>query len=69
MSRPTPGDLQRVFVIVVKRVAPCQAFDGRPRRRAQPLRVIVVRRAEDAAKILGEKIAELVGRDRRDGFH
>jgi hypothetical protein len=35
-----------MFVLVVKRVAPRQAFD--PRRRAQPLRVIIMRRSEDA---------------------
>src|SRR5450631_2505154 len=63
------GDLQRVFVIVVKRVAPGQTFDGAPRRRAYTLRHIVACRAENPAKIPGEEIAKLVCRDGRYGFH
>src|SRR6266851_4418312 len=63
------GDLQRVFVIVVKRVAPGQTFDGAPRRRADALRHIVACRTENLAKIPGQEIAELVCRDGRYRFH
>src|SRR6266567_4253212 len=63
------GDLQRVFVIVVKRVAHGQTFDGAPRRRAYPLRPIVAGGTKNLAKIPGEEIAELVCRDRRYRFH
>src|SRR5882724_3510311 len=63
------GDLQRVFVIVVKRVASGQTFDGAPRRRAYTLRPIVACRTKNSAKIPGEEIAKLVCRDRRYRFH
>src|SRR5882724_12084516 len=63
------GDLQRVFVIVVKRVAHGQTFDSAPRRRAYTLRPIVAGGTKNSAKIPGEEIAELVCRDRRYRFH
>jgi len=63
------GDLQRVFVIVVKRVAPGQTFDGAPRLRTYTLRLIVACGTKNSAKIPGEEIAELVCRDRRYRSH
>jgi hypothetical protein len=66
---PNHGDLQRVLVIVVKRVAHGQTLDDAPRRRAYALRLIVARGTKNPAKIPGEEIAKLVCRDRCDCFH
>src|SRR5713101_8097015 len=63
------GDLQGVFVVVVKRVAPGQTFDDAPRQRAYAFRPIVACRTKNLAKIPGEEIAELVCRDGRYRFH
>jgi hypothetical protein len=58
-----------MFVIVIKRIAPRQAFDGGACRCAQALGVVVMARAEDATKIFCEEITELVRGDGCDGFH
>jgi hypothetical protein len=58
-----------VFEIVIERIAAAETFDGRAGERAEPLGVVVVSRAENLAKILGDEITEALGEHRRDRLH
>src|SRR5271156_5591206 len=54
------GYEHRVFVGVVERVAPGDAFDRRPGQRAQALGLVVLARAKEFAEVFGKKLAKLL---------
>ena len=62
-------DLQCVLEIVVKSIAPGEAFDGAARQGAQTLSHVVLCVTKNTTEILGEKLAKLVGCQCRDCLH
>src|SRR5215212_5007024 len=66
---PYHRHLQRVFEIVVERIAHSQTFNGATSQRAKALCDIVVRRAKYPAEVLGEEFAKPACSHGRGGFH
>ena len=58
-----------VFVRVVERVAPGDAFDRRPGQRAQALGFVVLARAKNLAEVFREKLAKLLRGHGRNHIH
>ena len=63
------GDEHSVFVRVVERVAPGDAFNRRSGQRAQALGFVVLTRAKQFAEVFGEKFAKLLRGQRRNHIH
>ena len=63
------GDEHGVFVGVIERIAPGDAFDRRPGQRAQALGFVVLTRAKNLAEVFGEKLAELLRGHGRNHIH
>ena len=69
MSRPTGGHQHRMLEVVVERVALGDRLDGAARQGPEPLGHFRVRRAEDVAKVVREKLRQFPGRNGRDRLH
>src|SRR3954468_23533412 len=48
------------FEVVVEGIAPAEALDSDPRDAVEPLGVLLLRGAEQAADVLGQELAELI---------
>src|SRR5450755_3369703 len=60
------SDKDRMFEVMIKGIAPAEAFDGAAGERAKSLGNVLMPRTKHLAEILANEIAERLGNHRRD---